>query len=113
VRLIYHLVPRAILEQAPPGPYRADSLASEGFIHCSNAGQVAWAANRFHAGTTDLLVLCIDPGRLAAPVRDEDAGSGECFPHIYGPIVREAVVEVKELTRGPDGRWQFPAPLGA
>ena len=38
---------------------------------------------------------------------DEPAGSGELFPHIYGPINPEAVVATQPLQRGPDGRWTF------
>jgi uncharacterized protein (DUF952 family) len=108
MRRIYHLVPRSAWEQTASGPYRADSLADEGFIHCSNEDQVARVANQFYADQVDLLVLVIDTSRLAAPVRDEDPGTGERFPHIFGPIEREAVVEVRELRRGPDGRWRFP-----
>jgi len=105
---IYHLVSRATWEQAGAGPYQADSLASEGFIHCSNEDQVAWAANRFYAAQSDLLVLVLDAGRLTSLLRDEDAGTGEKFPHVYGPIEREAVLEARPLGRGDDGRWVFP-----
>jgi uncharacterized protein (DUF952 family) len=108
MRRLYHIVPRSAWTAATAGPYRADSLATEGFIHCSNDDQVAEVANRFYTDQADLLVLCIDAGRLAAPVRDEDAGTGELFPHVYGPIEREAVVEVRELRRGEEGRWRFP-----
>ncbi len=104
---IYHLVPRRVWEEPPEQPYRADSLSSEGFIHCSFAEQVAWAANRFYADQRDLLVLHLDPSRLSSPVREEACESGEIFPHIYGPINRDAVVMVQPLTRGADGRWQF------
>jgi uncharacterized protein (DUF952 family) len=107
MRRIYHIVPRAIWEQTT-GPYRADSLASEGFIHCSNENQVARVANLFYADHDDLLVLCIDAGRLTSPVRDEDPGAGELFPHVYGPIDREAIIEVRALERGPNRRWEFP-----
>jgi uncharacterized protein (DUF952 family) len=107
VRLIYHIVPRPAWEAAPAGPFRADSLASEGFIHCSNQDQVARIANLFYAGAARLVVLCVDAGRLAAEVLDEDAGIGEQFPHVYGPIEREAIVEVRPLQRDAEGRWQF------
>lgn len=107
MRRIYHLVPKSAWENAPAGPYRAPSLATEGFIHCSNAAQVAWAANRFYAGEGELLVLVLDAGRLSSPVRDEDAGSGEKFPHVYGPIDREAVIAVRPLGHGADRRWVF------
>jgi glutathione S-transferase len=104
---IYHLVLRRIWERDSDQPYRADSLASEGFIHCSFADQVAHSANRFYADAQNLLVLHIDPARLTRPLREEASGSGEWFPHIYGPINRDAVVTAQALTRGADGRWQF------
>src|SRR5207245_2230094 len=95
MRRIYHLVPASTWNAAAPGPYRAESLTTEAFIHCSNADQVARSANRFYADEDELLVLCIDTRRLAHPLRDEEAGSGERFPHIYGPIEREAIVAVR------------------
>ena len=104
---IYHLVP-ANIWQASTGPtYSAASLASEGFIHFSFADQVAAAADRFYADQQDMLVLHLDPSRLTSPVREEPSGTGEIFPHIYGPINRDAVVSVQSLRRGADGRWQF------
>ena len=106
---IYHLVRRGEWEKTPTEPYRAPSLATEGFIHCSQATQVAWAANNFYKDAADLLVLEIDPQRLGSEVRTEQAKHGEWFPHIYGPIERTAVVRVHEMSRGTDGRWQFGA----
>jgi uncharacterized protein (DUF952 family) len=105
--VIYHLVTRETWEAAEPGPYRAESLATEGFIHCSHSHQVAWAANRFYGQQENLLVLCIDSARLTSPLREEAVDSGEMFPHIYGPVDRSAVVEVRPLQRG-DGQWIFP-----
>jgi uncharacterized protein (DUF952 family) len=107
MRAIYHLVLRRVWEQNVAEPYRADSLTSEGFIHCSFAEQVAWAANRFYADADDLLVLHIDPERLTSSLGEEPCDTGEIFPHIYGPLNREAVVKVEALRRGADGRWQF------
>jgi uncharacterized protein (DUF952 family) len=107
MRTMYHLVLRRLWEQKAAEPYRADSLPREGFIHCSFAEQVAWAANRFYSDAEDLLLLHIDPERLTSPVREEPCETGEIFPHIYGPLNREAVVRVEALTRGADGLWQF------
>ena len=107
MRLIYHLVPRDLWERTR-GEYRPDSLDAEGFIHCSNPRQVAWAANSFHAGQSDLLVLAIDTTRLTSPLRDEPGGaSGQLFPHVHGPINPEAVVAVRPLRRDAEGRWAF------
>src|SRR5205823_14603415 len=98
---IYHLAPKSTWERSGTGPYRAASLDTEGFIHCSYREQVEWAANRFYANETDLFVLQIDPGRLTSPVRAEGAGNGQRFPHIYGPIDRQAVVDVQVMRRDP------------
>lgn len=106
---IYHLVLPHVWEKQADQPYRADSLASEGFIHCSFAEQVAGSANRFYADQQDLLVLHIEPARLTSPLREEPSNTGEIFPHIHGPLNRDAVVAAQPLARGADGRWQFSA----
>jgi uncharacterized protein (DUF952 family) len=108
MREIYHIVCRADWEKTNAGPYRAESLGREGFIHCSNEDQVARVANLFYGDQKDLLVLCIDVERLTSPVRDEGPGTGELFPHVYGPIEREAVVAVRQLQRAGEGSWHFP-----
>lgn len=108
MRTVYHLVPRHVWQQAPPGPYRADSLASEGFIHCCNRAQVERVANLFFAGATELLALALATSVLSSPVRDEDPGVGEQFPHVYGPIDRAAIVAVIPLQRDGQGRWTWP-----
>ena len=107
MRIVYHLVPRAVWEAAPASAYQADSLATEGFIHCSNAAQVAASANRFFANEADLLVLHLDAASFGPLLRDEVSGTGEVFPHVYGPIERARVLEARPLERGPDGRWTF------
>jgi uncharacterized protein (DUF952 family) len=109
MRLIYHLVPPSTWNSLGPGPYQPESLATEGFIHCSNENQVAPVANRFYPDSEELLVLCIDASQLEHPLRDEPADTGERFPHIYGPINREAIVDVRQLARDRSGRWAFRA----
>lgn len=107
MRRIYHLVRPADWQHGPAAAYRPDSLATEGFIHCAEAGQVAWAANKFYAWAADLLVLHVDTARLSSALRNEDSGNGELFPHLYGPLDRDAVVAAVPLTRDCEGRWTF------
>jgi uncharacterized protein (DUF952 family) len=109
---IYHLATPEAWATHPAEDYRAASLESEGFIHCSSAHQVAWAANRFCRDAAALLVLEIETARLTSPLRIEPAGSGEEFPHVYGPINRSAVVAVVPLTRGSAGEWLFEKGAG-
>jgi len=81
------------------GAYTADSLATEGFIHCSDPHQVAWVAGQRFRGRTDMVVLKIDPARLAAEIRYENLEGGtQLFPHVYGPIPCAAVTDVTPLT---------------
>jgi uncharacterized protein (DUF952 family) len=107
MRTIYHLVTPHKWQEQSDKPYRAESLDTEGFIHCSFAEQVPGSANRFYAAEPQLLVLHIDPGRLSCELREEASASGELFPHIYGPLNREAVRTVQVLSRDSEGRWQF------
>ena len=103
--IIYHLARRGEWEEArATGPYRASSLAEEGFIHCSaNEEQMLGVANRLFAGMEDVLVLDVDTGRLNSPVKHEPSRSGESYPHIYGPINVDAVVGVRPLIADVQG----------
>jgi uncharacterized protein (DUF952 family) len=77
---------------------RGRTLAEEGFIHCSFADQVDATAARFYADVEDAVVLRIDPRRLTSRVEVEDLfGTGERFPHVYGPIPVTAVIDVQPL----------------
>lgn len=82
---------------------RGRTLHEEGFIHCSLAHQLPGVAemlygagSRAGAADQDLVVLVIDTGRLSASVRYEAVSpGGEEFPHIYGPLPVDAVVQVR------------------
>jgi glutathione S-transferase len=109
-RRVFHLALAADWEAAlEVGEYRISTrgarLEEVGFIHASFAPQVAATAARWFADVGDDLVLLeIDPGRLAAPPVIEASGpGGEAFPHLYGPIPVPAVV-ASHPARMVDGR---------
>lgn len=80
------------------GAYLADTLAEQGFIHCCLDSQLEGVLREWFAGATDLVLLEIESDRLASPLKFESAPDGqEKFPHVYGPINLEAVVEVKPI----------------
>jgi uncharacterized protein (DUF952 family) len=85
---LFHIVPRLAWERARvSGAYAPDSLQTEGFVHCSFADQVVAVAERLYRDVPDLIVVELDPARIQAPVVVEDSyGSGEAFPHVYGPL---------------------------
>jgi uncharacterized protein (DUF952 family) len=111
--LIYHLTPASTWEQARrDGEYTMSTLdktlAEEGFIHASTAGQVAQTANRFYQGVPDLLILSIDVSRVRPEIRWEQVPSSpDPFPHIYGPLNADAVVRADPLEPDASGRFAF------
>jgi len=109
--MILHIAHRDDWEAAlAAGEYRAGSLATEGFIHCSTPEQVLIPANERYQGQRGLLLLVIDPNRLATNLVYEDCyETGMTFPHIYGPLNLDAVLRVVPFPPGPDGRFSLPA----
>ena len=105
-----HIAERSFWQAAAQsGDYRPESLAEEGFIHCSLADQIIPVANAFYRGCHDLVLLVIDPARVPAEIRFEDCyESGQEFPHIYGPLPIAAVDQVLDLRPGPDGQFTMP-----
>ena len=105
--IIYHLVPESHWESAQFEPeYRAESLATEGFIHCSkDHAQALAVANRLYGGRRDMLVLEVETERLTSPLKHEPSRSGEIYPHIYGPLNTGAVTGVLNLQVDQEGRF--------
>ncbi|PQM47241.1 hypothetical protein C1Y40_02575 [Mycobacterium talmoniae] len=91
------------------GQLRPASLDSHGFVHLSTPEQVHLPANRLYAGRTDLVLLRLDPARLGAPVRWEpgvpEDPAAMLFPHLYGPLPADAVIDVVDYRPGPDGTF--------
>ena len=108
---LFHIVDRSAWQDAVErGEYRAESLAGEGFIHCSFATQVTDVANARFRGVDGLCVVELDPARIDARIVVEDSyGSGTAYPHIYGPVNAAAAVRVHELPRDAAGDYRFSA----
>lgn len=113
--LIYHMTPQAIWDAQRDAPeFVAASLADEGFIHCTaEPAMLLHVANRFYRDVPEpFIIVAIDGQRVHAEVRWEEA-DGHLFPHIYGPLNREAVVDVLPFPRLTDDRFMLPPALGA
>ena len=90
------------------GDYRADSLETEGFIHCSMPEQIVATAQRHRKGQQGLLLLVIDPDRVGPESRYVEAKNGEAYPHIFGALNLDAVTAVKPFPLQPDGSFLQP-----
>lgn len=112
--MIYHVVPSTVWTTEPGRPYAPASLAEEGFVHCSPDEATTLAViNAFYRDAPrPLLVLALDETRLTARVEWEAAApapppgvSGDTlFPHVFGPLDRDAVDHVLQVRWDGQGR---------
>lgn len=91
------------------GAIYPDAASGGEFIHLSAPEQVHLPANRLYRGRDDLVLLHIDPARLAAPVRWEPGVATDpesmLFPHLYGPLPVAAVIRVTAYPPAGDGSF--------
>lgn len=93
---LYHLIePADWARSRERGTVEPESLRTEGFVHCSWGHQVAGTVTKHFADVEHLLAVRIDPGRLADGllIEEDSYGSGQRFPHLYGPLPTAAILE--------------------
>jgi uncharacterized protein (DUF952 family) len=106
VKPTFHLVPAAEWSSlSADAPYAPPTLGREGFIHCtSGADELVETANRYYvADPRPFLVVTVDLDSLDVQWRHDDPGSP--YPHVYGPIARDAILAVNPIGRADDGRF--------
>ena len=89
---IFHIVLPEVWDSFAGIQYEAESLASEGFIHCSFEDQLDAVLKRYYSGRDEVVILEIDPVKLDSKLVVEPSTGGENYPHIYGTINRDAIV---------------------
>jgi uncharacterized protein (DUF952 family) len=115
---ILHLVSADYFRSLPSDvPYLPHGFEDDGFIHCATGSDsVLQVANAFYRNAPgEFCVLVIDEDKLAAQVKYEppapvaggvpDAADVRLYPHIYGPLHRDAIVDVVGVRRAPDGTF--------
>jgi len=80
----------------------------DGYIHFSTADQIVETAARHFAGQDDLVIVAVEADALGAGLVWEPSRGGALFPHLYAALPLTAVLWVKSLRRGVDGRHRFP-----
>jgi len=104
--LTFHLVPAEDYRDGDrSAPYAPAAFADDGFIHCTDGAEhVAEVANRYYRDDRRMyVVLVIDKARVEPPIRYED--SGRIYPHIYGALNRDAIVDIRPVLRAADGSF--------
>ncbi len=79
----------------------------DGFIHFSTAEQARETAAKHFAGQDDLLLVAVDPARLADALKWEVSRGGALFPHLYAPLSFDDVTHVAPLPLAADGAHDF------
>lgn len=107
--LIFHITTKkGWKEYQKNGSYEPESLEQEGFIHCSKGSQLQEIANRLFSGKRKILLLVIDVSTLRSELKyDSDEQSGEQFPHIYGPLNIDAVIDKIPVHAEQDGHFEI------
>ncbi len=97
--IIYHVTSsKAWNEAKQKGEYEHPSFKEEGFIHCSEAHQVAGVLERYFKGQSDLVKLVINTDKLKSRyIQEWSPSTQDTYPHIYGLINADAVIEVVPL----------------
>jgi uncharacterized protein (DUF952 family) len=112
MNIILHITQRLLWSAAQQiSTYRGDTLDSEGFIHCSTLVQLVGSANRFFKNQQDVVILVIDGDRVQPEIRYEGADINNLFPHIYGELNIDAVVQAIDWAAEPDGLFVLPPEL--
>ncbi|MDZ7680338.1 MAG: DUF952 domain-containing protein [Fodinibius sp.] len=90
------------------GSYVPESLDTEGFIHCSSGSQLEDTANRLFGDEDEILLLVIDASMIRDDVKYEDDDDiGEKFPHIYGAISVNAVIDKIKVKAEKNGKFNI------
>jgi uncharacterized protein (DUF952 family) len=102
---IYHIVlPEKWEAVKHDSSYSAESLDTEGFIHCSYDHQLEGVIGRYYSDAAELVVLKLDIGKLTSKLVSEPSTGGEAYPHIYGAINLDAVVDAEVRTGSDSAR---------
>lgn len=106
--LLFHITTKDQWKQfQKDGNYEPQSLDEQGFIHCSSGSQVEDTANRLFGDQDSILLLVIDVSMLREQVKYEQDGNGDKFPHIYGPLSINAVIDKIEVAAEENGKFNI------
>lgn len=95
--LIYHITTPENWDRYKGRPsFQTESLQTEGFIHCSFDTQLEAVIKRYYSQRPKIVVLTIETDKLLAKLVNEPSTGGELYPHIYGRLNHNAIVNVEE-----------------
>ncbi|PSB09870.1 DUF952 domain-containing protein [Pleurocapsa sp. CCALA 161] len=109
----YHITSVTEWQEAKTtGEYKPKGFAQEQFIHLSYSHQLLTVANRFYAAQNGLVILVIDSSRIKDGLIEENLEGGiELYPHFYGVLPIDAVIDAIAFPCNADGSFDLPVEL--
>lgn len=81
-------------------------VRKNGFIHCSTVEYFWRVAPNFKDVIEPLVLVCIDESKLKSEVIYENPDEcGRLYPHIYGVVNNDAVIQVIPFLRDENGNY--------
>jgi uncharacterized protein (DUF952 family) len=81
----------------------------DGYIHLSTAEQLRDTLRLHFAGQSGLVLFAVEAAALGEELRWEPSRGGQLFPHLYGELSMELILERAEIEVGADGMVDLPA----
>lgn len=105
---IFHICQKVDWQAAQDaGIYSPPSIETDGFIHFSRIEQVSKVANTFYKELPNLILLHVIIENIIPKVKWENS-DGDVFPHVYGPLNLDAVMDVENMIPGEGGEFSYP-----
>ena len=105
----YHLVPAEYYRDTDrQAPYTPEQFEADGFIHCTDGVEnVVTVGNAHYKDDRRMyVVLVIDTSKVVPEIVYEDPE--RIYPHIYGPLNRDAIIDIVPALRAADGGFLRP-----
>jgi uncharacterized protein (DUF952 family) len=105
-RYTFHYTPVEYFDSLDPAAdYYSPEFDEDGFIHCTDgANNMAATANlHYRNDLRPFYALYIDKTLVSSPIKYEHHAG--MYPHIYGPLNREAIVRILVAPREIDGSF--------
>lgn len=109
MKLIYKVLTQEQFAQVEAGgPMQAPVDVADGFVHFSTARQLAGTLEKWFRGQQGLVLLAVDSATVAPDLRWEPSRGGDLFPHVYGRVGREHVLQRWSLQTDASGVPEVP-----
>ncbi|WP_059174069.1 DUF952 domain-containing protein [Bacillus sp. FJAT-27445] len=107
--IILHCLKKSVWERVKMNPYYGqESIEACGFIHCSSVENFWRVAPNFKRIVEPLVLLLIDSRKVEPITKWEDHDHcGREYPHIYGELNLNSVVEVLPFLKNEQGEFIY------